>query len=380
MALPQPRARAEPAPSAPISVRPAVLLAALLLPWPAHASPHAAGPPVELSWDAPASCPAEAFHAPLRRYLGDRVSSGPALPVQVRLREAARGRWQLDLDIAAAGARRLTAERCETAADAAAFIVAQALTSAAPAPTLREATPPDDPQLPDPQLPAPPALVPEPGLVPGPALDPALDAPPASPPDSRPASPPDPRPAPPPPPSAAPLRLALRLGGGFSGGALPAIGGELGLLLGLLGPRWRVDLLARGLLPTRATSRVAPEVSARLGLWALGGRGCAVPRRARLEFPLCAGAELGQVLARSQGLAANGRAELLWAALTASPGLAWSPRPWFALVASAQLAVALVGHDIVVRGLPRLHRLGPVDAGLSLALEWRLPTARRPGP
>jgi hypothetical protein len=373
MALSQPRARAKP-PVTPTLVRPALLLAALLLAAPAHA----AEPPVELSWDAPASCPAEAFHAPLRRYLGARASTGPTLPVQVRLREAARGRWQLDLDIAAAGARRLTAERCETAADAAAFIVAQALTNAAPTPTPPDAPPPDDPQSP-----TPPALVPEPNLDPGPTAPPLVPGPTAPPLDPAIDTPPGPAPDPLPPaipPRPAPQRLALRLGGGFSGGALPAVGGELGLLLGLLGPRWRVDLLARGLLPTRATSRVAPEVSARLGLWALGARACAVPRRARLEFPLCAGAELGQVLARSQGLAANGRAELLWAALTASPGLAWSPRPWLALVASAQLAVALIRHDIVVRGLPRLHRLGPVDAGLSLALEWRFPGARRPRP
>ena len=241
---------------------------------------------VTLRWDAPASCPAAAFHAPLRRYLGARAPTS-TLAVRARVREPAPGRWQLDLGV---------------------------------------------------------------------------------------------RPPRAPPP---PLRLALRLGGGLSGGALPAPAGELNLLLGLLGPRWRLDLLARGVLPSRARSGLDPTVRARIGLWTLGARACFVPARARarLEFPLCAGAELGQLLARSEGLARNGRADLVWAAVTASPALAWTPRPWLALVLAAHLAVPLIHHDFLVRGLPRLHALGPVQAGGSLAVEWRFaPVRARPRP
>ena len=92
-------------------------------------------------------------------------------------------------------------------------------------------------------------------------------------------------------------------------------------------------------------------------------------------------AELGQLLARSEGLARNGRADLVWAAVTASPALAWTPRPWLALVLAAHLAVPLIHHDFLVRGLPRLHALGPVQAGGSLAVEWRFaPVRARPRP
>ena len=344
-----------------------------------QATPARASDPVELRWDAPASCPAAAFHEPLQRYLGARSFAAPR-PVRARLRATSPDRWQLDLTItgAAEATRRLTADRCETIADAAAFIVAQALTDAAAPP------PPQAP--PQGLIPTPPELPPDPSApiatIPEPPTSPAIDPEPTPTPD--PATPtidratqqPPPT-APPPPPR--PLRVALRLGGGLSGGALPTVGGELAGLLGLLGPRWRVDLLVRGVLPTRARSTVDPTISARLGLWALGARACAVPRRAALEFPLCAGAEFGQVIARSDGLDRDGRAAVSWAAVTASPGLAWSPRPWLALVVSAQLAVAVIRHDFVVRGLPPLHSLGPVDAGAAFALEFRLPTRPRPG-
>lgn len=379
------------------------------------AGPARAGDDIKLRWDAPASCPVASFRAPLRRYLGARPAAGAGLPVEIRLRQPGPGRWQLDLDIPGADPRRLTAARCDTIADAAAFIVAQALADAAakppPPPTTSPPVPP--PTLPSPPDPGPPSLPPD--LIPAPPADPTPPGTPASDPGSL-APPLDPTLAPPlppaaelplapetapsldpaippaldPPPTAPParppppaLRLALRLGGGLSGGALPAPAGELNLLLGLLGPRWRLDLLARGVLPSRARSGLDPTIRARIGLWTLGARACFVPARARarLEFPLCAGAELGQLLARSEGLARNGRADLLWAAVTASPALAWTPRPWLALILAAHLAVPLIHHDFLVRGLPRLHALGPVQAGGSLAVEWRFaPVRARPRP
>lgn len=385
MPLPQPRARA-----------PRALASAILL---LAASAHAAqGPtapaPVELRWDAPASCPAAAFHAPLQRYLGARTATAAPLAVHIRLHEQPRGGWRLDLDIAGAKPRHLTSGSCETVADAAAFVVAQALADATALtpPSLPPETSPDPSLIPEapPPLPEPPAEQPtvEPSVPEPTATEPTTTeptTPPTTPPTTEPTTveptttepPPDPTP-PPTPPTIPALRAALRLGGGLSGGALPSVGGELGLLLGLLGPRWRVDLLARGVLPTRTPAAAsAPNVRARLGLWTLGARACFVPRRRNLEFPLCAGAELGQVLARSEGLRENGRAALLWAAITASPGLAWTPRPFLALVVSPQLTVPLVRHDLVIRGLPApFASLGPIQAGLTLALEFRLPTGR----
>lgn len=377
MPLPQPRARA-----------PRALASAILL---LAASAHAAqGPtapaPVELRWDAPASCPAAAFHAPLQRYLGARTATAAPLAVHIRLHEQPRGGWRLHLDIAGASARRLTAASCETVTDAAAFVVAQALADATALtpPSLPPETSPDPsliPTPPDPTLAEAPPPLPEPATVVPTSPEPTITQPttpqPTTPQPTTTEPPPDPTP-PPTPPTIPALRAALRLGGGLSGGALPSVGGELGLLLGLLGPRWRVDLLARGVLPTRTPAAAsAPNVRARLGLWTLGARACFVPRRRDLEFPLCAGAEFGQVLARSEGLAENGRAALVWAAVTASPGLAWTPRRFLALVIAPQLTVPLVRHDLVIRGLPApFASLGPIQAGLTLALELRLPTGR----
>ncbi|MBL8973159.1 MAG: hypothetical protein JNK56_21415, partial [Myxococcales bacterium] len=136
---------------------------------------------VTLRWDAPASCPAAAFHAPLRRYLGARAPTS-TLAVRARVREPAPGRWQLDLHLASGANRRLTAARCDTVADAAAFIVAQALAdadAAAPRPTSPPpASPPPlipDPPDPDPAPPPAPASAPDP-VTPEPGTPPAPSA------------------------------------------------------------------------------------------------------------------------------------------------------------------------------------------------------------
>jgi hypothetical protein len=173
------------------------------------------------------------------------------------------------------------------------------------------------------------------------------------------------------------LRAAVRLRGGPDGGALPGVGADFGLVVGLLGKRWRVDLTSLGRLPVRQPAAVE-GVGARLAMWAVGARGCGVPRVGRLAVPLCAGAEVGQVLGRGYGAGAEGRAALPWAAATVSPGLLWEPRPWLALSLEAELALALVRHDWVIRGLPPVHRLGPAQIRGLVGLEFRFGGAKTP--
>ncbi len=320
----------------------------------AGARPAHAGEPIELRWDGPASCTSQQFHAALARHLGE-PADGPPLHVRVNVHEHD-GRWTLDLGVAddtATGVRQLAADNCATLVDAAAFIFAQALASSV--------------------VPLPPAAVPEP--LP-------------SPPTSLPAAPALPQPAPqplppdalaPPPPEALStplvrprLRGALRLAGGPGGGALPGAGAELGLAAGLLGASWRVELTAHGRLPVRVPAS-APGVGASLAMWAVGARGCGVPRAGPIEFPLCLGAEAGQLLARSFGLDPNGRGAATWAAVTAGPGLMWSPRPWFALTLQLELAIALIRPEFVIAGLGRIHSVGPLQARGLLGVEFRLP-------
>ncbi|WAS95545.1 hypothetical protein [Nannocystis punicea] len=393
------------------------------------ATARAAGERVALRWDGPESCPADSFSASVERYLGPRAGDGPPLSVRVRVREHGPGRWSLDLDAATSattGTRHLEADSCETVLDAAAFVVAQAIAAASgdePA-----AGPGEPPPAAAPERDS--ALVPEPGsaepLQPSPSRSGSTapsrspvgaTAPPGSPagataPSGSPAGATAPpgslvgAPAAPGPseaagasgspqavegPEAAPagvapvarrpprLRAAIRLTEGISGVALPAVSNELGLGVALLGARWRAEVVAHGRLPARVRAPDQPSIGADLSLWAVGVRGCAVPRVSRpapslrtFEFPLCAGAEVGQVLARSVGLAVPGRVGLVWAAITAAPGVQWVPRPWLAVGLQVELAAPLLRHEFVIRGLPPLHRLGPVDVRGLLGVEFRL--------
>ncbi len=324
---------------------PRCLLAPLIAALALRGGPVRAAEPVELRWQGPTSCPAEGFYAALARHLGARADAAAPLRVQVRVAAESERRWTLELVVADGGApRQLAADRCDTVVDAAAFIVAQAVEQAA-APTVPEPPPP----LPEP-VPTPPAPTP------------ATPPPPRAAPEPR-----EPPPAPPP-----RLRGALRLFGGPSGGSLPAVGGDLGLAAALLGRGWRIELLGRGRLPVRKRADGEASVGARLAMWALGARACGVPGRRRLELPLCAGLELGQVTGRSEGLASSGRAALPWVAVTASPGLTWSPRSWLALTLQAELAVPLLRHSFVITGLPPIHRLGGAELRGLLGLEFRL--------
>ncbi|PCC73421.1 hypothetical protein SAMN02745121_02850 [Nannocystis exedens] len=353
---------------------------------------QAASDRVALRWDGPDDCPEDSFRATVDRYLGPRAGDGPPLSVRVRVREHAPGRWSLDLDAASAattGTRHLEAESCETVLDAAAFVVAQAIAAAG-----AEAEPPATTGEARDR-----ALVPEPGAAEQPASSPPGDAsapltgagaspgtfePAEAPPPDDPRASDGPEPTPtgdiapvgPRPPR---LRAAIRVTGGISGVALPSLGGDFGLAVGLLGARWRAEVVGHGRLPARVRAPAEPSVGADLSLWAVGLRGCAVPRISRpapslrtVEFPLCAGAELGQAIGRSVGLTPRGRASVVWAALTAAPGVLWVPRPWLAVGVQVELAVALLRHDFVIRGLPPLHSLGPVEVRGVVGIEFRL--------
>ncbi len=322
--------------------------------------PAPPGERVDLRWTGPPDCPASVFHAALARYLGPTDPAAPLFRVRAEVR-AEGGRWHLDLDAAdvadTAGTRRLTADRCEVVVDAAAFVVAQAMGDTIPPPPELPPVTDEHPPAPDPE---PPSAAPEPPSVAPEPVAPELAEPSDAPP-----------PATPPLPSRPRLRAALRLRGGLSGVALPGVTAAFGLVAGLVGPRWRVELTSLGRLPVRKAA-ADPAIGGRLAMWAVGARGCGVPGVQRLEFPLCAGLEVGQVLGRSDGLTPEGRARSVWAAVTAGSGLAWAPLPWLAVMLEAEVAVALVRHDWRILGLPRLHRLGPVDLRGFAGLEFRL--------
>ncbi|MCY1063464.1 hypothetical protein OV090_01745 [Nannocystis sp. RBIL2] len=200
-----------------------------------------------------------------------------------------------------------------------------------------------------------PAAPPPGGRLGSPADDPALDAPaPAA---------LTPRP---------PVRAAVRLAGGGEIGGIPAFSPAAGLALGLFRGPWRVELA--GTYAARALAYPEPaEVGARVRVATGAVRGCGVPRWRRLEFPVCAGLELGYVHAVARGVADPRPAGDLWLAAQLSPGLAWAPTRVLALTLGLDILVALRRPGFHVAGLGELARSQPVGLRPMLGIEARFP-------
>lgn len=320
---------------------------------------------VELRWTGPEDCRAEVFAAALERYV--RADAAEVTPVTVRV-QALDGRWTLELAIAGGGTRHLTAGSCAVVVDAGAFVVAQALGGSVPLPAAppavhEEAAPPVEAA--EAAAPAAPAALEEsvaasatdtPEIAGAPVEAPVVQAEKK---DRR-------------------LWGAVRVRGGVSGVGLPKLGGVLGLVGSLGGANWRVDVALLSRLPVRVATAEA-TVDVQLAMWAVGPRGCWLARAGSFEFPLCAGFELGQAIGRSFGLDPDGRDEVLWAAGVVSPGVAWAPRGWFALVLEAEVAALLLRHDWEIRNLPGpVSRLGAADVRGFLGLEFRFGGAKNP--
>ncbi|MFZ6177646.1 hypothetical protein [Nannocystis pusilla] len=169
-----------------------------------------------------------------------------------------------------------------------------------------------------------------------------------------------------------PVRAAVRLAGGGEIGGIPAFSPAAGLALGLLRGPWRVELA--GTYAARALAYPEPaEVGARVRLATGAVRGCGVPRWRRLEFPICAGLELGYLHAVARGVADPRPAGDLWIAAQLSPGLAWAPTRVLALTLGLDVLVALRRPGFHVAGLGELARSQPVGLRPMLGIEARFP-------
>ncbi|MCY1005462.1 hypothetical protein OV079_07730 [Nannocystis pusilla] len=135
---------------------------------------------------------------------------------------------------------------------------------------------------------------------------------------------------------------------------------------------WRVELA--GTYAARALAYPEPaEVGARVRLATGAVRGCGVPRWRRLEFPICAGLELGYLHAVARGVADPRPAGDLWIAAQLSPGLAWAPTRVLALTLGLDVLVALRRPGFHVAGLGELARSQPVGLRPMLGIEARFP-------
>lgn len=339
--------------------------------------------PIDVRWRGEARCPQDGFRDSLERYL-EGASQRREVGVTVEVRRDGEARWSASLAVTTADGRSertLSGRSCAEISDAAAFVTAVVV---------------------DPGVlarPAPRAIVPEPraaesaevaseadskdmsvAAVPGPAgpTGAAEEIPEAP---AQPASPPDPLieagsatvPHNQSPEAASPPRLAgfVRVAGGIEALGLPRVGPQAGLAGGVLGRRWRAELTAIYRAPTTEFTAIDPSAGARVRMWAVGARGCGVPRAGRVEFPLCAGVEVGQTIGQGVGFEGARADRFGWAAVVLGPALAWAPRPWLALWLGADLGLPLRRGTFGATGLGTIFEIGPVSLRAALGLELR---------
>lgn len=327
-------------------------------------------PGVDVVWRGPPECPEQGFWDDLARYLGGS-GAGREVAVDVAVERETDGRWSARLDLAAAGthrARTLRGRSCAELRDAIAFVTAIAVDPGVLAGPAPEAV--TDPGDADPV--AGEVAVPDAGSVPPPppARDPEPDASLAA--SVRPESPATASPPSTPPPPRARPRGFVRLAGGLEALGLPHVGPQAALAAGALGRHWRVEATALYRGPTTQASAVAPTAGARVRLWAVGARGCGVPRVGPVELPLCAGVEVGQALGEGVGYVGARRDGFVWAAAVLGAAAAWAPWRRLALWIGADLGLPLRRGTFGATGLGTMFEIAPVSLRAAAGLELRL--------
>ena len=356
-----------------------VLLTALYLGG-APVSP-ASRAPIEVRWEAPPTCPDEtAVRAAVEHHLGRRLAEIQDRRLSIiATAHPAESRWSLTIfTVTQEGTqeRSLQYHSCSLLADAAALLIAMSI----------------DPQVLGRLDPAALELLgrsEDPSPVPEPAPSPVLEPAPAPvsgppPPDSS-ATPPElePSPSPPASPRPAPTRRrldprgAVRASGSLGYGDLPSAGGGLSLGLALRLGRFQAELLGGGWFLRSIKLDLPGSAGAVFDLWALALRGGYVVRAGRrFEAPLLVGLEAGQIHVRGVQLANASIARTPWVAIALSPGVAFVPRPFLAIVLGVDLLVPVTRPRFLVNSGVEIFRPQPVGFRTSLGLEFRFPNRR----
>jgi hypothetical protein len=307
-----------------------------------------------LRWAAPETCPEAAeVEARLAALLG-----GPPAPGDVRIDatierdDAGVHRLKVAVESASGSTRHeLSSPRCEELADAVALVAAVALD---PLSTVAGTAPPPSPQ-PKPE-PEPEPAEPTPVPVPTPSTK-DDDQPPSGKPPAR----------------RQKLQVGLRPELALDFGPLPRVAVGGGFALALLGRRWRIELGPVLLAARQAAASSVPEATAEVSLVAGRARGCAALGVAIVEFPLCAGLEIGALRGRGTGTTLEARRDAaLWVAGVGGPGIAVVPRRFIAVVAGIDIVVPFYRPAFDIGG-ELVHRARPVGLRAILGVEVRVP-------
>ena len=172
----------------------------------------------------------------------------------------------------------------------------------------------------------------------------------------------------------------MRLAAGIAAGATPAVsGGLLGALVLALGPRARIELTGSYWAPRRAHLAQTAGPGADISLAAGGLRGCAVPRRGRLEVPLCLGAELGSMRATGVAVSDLRSARSLWLAMAPGMAVVFILRPRLAIWLGFDGLVNVVRPQFVIDGAGEVWRAsrGGIRGWLGIELRFLAGGSRR---
>jgi hypothetical protein len=320
----------------------------------------AQAPELAVVWEAPWGCPdADALRRAIALRLARPPGDGEIEVAGQVVRHAAAPRYRLTLRLRVGGdsqVRTLAAERCASLVDASALLVALAVADAereaALVPVAVDAV--EEVESSEGGVP-----VEVPVEVPGPRaaiVAAAVDEPEV----------------------VAPLVATrsrgpggvVRLSGGPEYGAVPGVTGAVGLAVGVLWRRARLELQGLYLAP-RTARRF--DSSARVSVLAGSVHGCYRAGRGAWELPLCGGVELGGQRARVEGPGAR-PATGLWAAALVTAGVAWHvhARVSVALALQGAAHLTLPQYELgAAEQAQTLFRPQPVSGRLLVGLEWR---------
>lgn len=310
--------------------------------------------PRTLTWRAPLGCPSEQqVRQRLESLVGD-LHAGIHRDVSARaqafetLGEEGRAPWAATIVIqspSGESVRQLEASSCQALAEATAVLISVAMD-----PLGRSEN------VPEPATPPP---------IPGPADEPPVE----------PTGPSEPEPDG---PASRDKAKKDELGGvvgiraGVGLGPLPLVGATLGGRGGLLYRALRVELGVAYWFAQQYAAR-SEEPGGAFSLWLVDARICGVPGVRSVEFPLCAGTQLGGFWSRGTGVDEPRTSTSLWSAMTATGGFLVKPTGAFALGFEATLLVPLTRPRFTIEGFGEVHRPNAVGLEAIVVLEARIP-------
>jgi hypothetical protein len=153
---------------------------------------------------------------------------------------------------------------------------------------------------------------------------------------------------------------------------VPKTTGAIGGAIGLRGRGWRAEVDGGWAFARTASLSIARDVTARIGRWSIGARGCGVPARGRIEVPLCAAVEAGQLIGSGTGATQHGHTERrAWIAAVLGPAIAIAIVPRLAIVIGADVVVPVVRPKFLI-GETKIHQSRPIGVRGLVGVELRL--------